>query len=64
MILQRMIIKQYGKKQTNDLDPTTTADYHLDAIDFLKLQSDTSCDLVLFDPPYSPRQVSECYKKL
>lgn len=49
---------------TNDLDPSTTADSHLDAIDFLKLQSDTSCDLVLFDPPYSPRQVSECYKKL
>lgn len=49
---------------TNDLDPTTTANSHLDAIDFLKLQWDTSCDLVLFDPPYSPRQVSECYKKL
>ena len=21
-------------------------------------------DVILFDPPYSPRQVSECYKKL
>lgn len=25
---------------------------------------DNSVDMVLFDPPYSPRQVSECYKKV
>jgi hypothetical protein len=25
---------------------------------------DESVDVVLFDPPYSPRQISECYKKL
>lgn len=23
-----------------------------------------SIDTVLYDPPYSPRQVSECYKKI
>lgn len=23
-----------------------------------------SCDAVLFDPPYSPRQISECYKSI
>lgn len=25
---------------------------------------DESVDTVLYDPPYSPRQVSECYKNL
>jgi len=49
---------------TNDIDTDTTAESHLDAIDFLKIQQENSCDLVLFDPPYSPRQVSECYKKM
>lgn len=47
---------------TNDLNPETDATYHLDALDFLKMFDDNSVDLVLYDPPYSPRQVSECYK--
>lgn len=51
-------------KITNDLDPTMLCNYSLDAIDFLKTFENNSVDLVLFDPPYSPRQVSECYKKL
>lgn len=45
----------------NDLNPDTPADYHLDAQDFLKLFKDGSVDGVLCDPPYSPRQVRECY---
>ena len=49
---------------TNDLDPDYKADYCMDALDFLKRWSDNSVDIVLYDPPYSPRQVSECYKKL
>lgn len=49
---------------TNDIDPACDADYHMDAIDFLKMFSDASVDCVLYDPPYSPRQVSECYTKL
>lgn len=49
---------------TNDLDTQYDTDYHLDALDFLKLYDDKSVDMVLYDPPYSPRQVSECYKKL
>lgn len=49
---------------TNDLDPTYDTDYHLDALDFLKNQKDQSVDTVLYDPPYSPRQVAECYHKL
>ncbi len=49
---------------TNDLDPEIDADCHLDALEFLEKFDDLSVDTVLFDPPYSPRQVSECYKKL
>lgn len=47
---------------TNDLNPEFKADYHLDALEFLKLMNSGAADMVLFDPPYSPRQVSECYK--
>lgn len=49
---------------TNDLDPQYKTDYNIDAINFLKVFDDASIDTVLFDPPYSPRQVSESYKKL
>ena len=49
---------------TNDLDEFIIADYHLDALDFLKMFKDNEIDIVLFDPPYSPRQISECYKKM
>jgi len=35
----------------------------MDAVDFLKMISGKNllADVVLFDPPYSPRQISECY---
>lgn len=49
---------------TNDLDTQYDTDYHMDALDFLKRFDDESVDMVLYDPPYSPRQVSECYKSL
>lgn len=49
---------------TNDIDTRYDTDYHMDAMDFLKMFDDNSVDTVLYDPPYSPRQVSECYKKL
>lgn len=48
---------------TNDIDPSCDTMYHMDAIDFLKMFEDSSIDTVLYDPPYSLRQVSECYKK-
>ena len=48
----------------NDLDPQYETQYCMDALEFLKLFADESVDIVLFDPPYSPRQVSECYKNL
>lgn len=49
---------------TNDLDEQYDTDYHMDALDFLKMFDDESIDSVLYDPPYSSRQVSECYKQL
>lgn len=49
---------------TNDLNPEYQCKFNLDAIDFLKIFESSSVDLVLYDPPYSPRQVSGCYKAL
>ncbi len=49
---------------TNDLDPAMPTTHHMDALDFLKMFADSSVDLVLFDPPYSPRQVTESYTRL
>lgn len=48
---------------TNDLNPETAAQHHLEALDFLKMleAKGVRTDLVLFDPPYSPRQIQECY---
>jgi len=48
---------------TNDLNPTTEAEYHLDVAEFLKMlvEKEVKADLVIFDPPYSPRQVKEMY---
>lgn len=47
---------------TNDLDSSFDADFHLEALEFLNRYPDNSVSGVLFDPPYSPRQISECYK--
>lgn len=57
--------KRWATK-TNDLNPETTAEYHMDAEAFLReMRATGECfDLALFDPPYSPRQISECYKSV
>lgn len=47
---------------TNDLNPSYDTNYHMDALDFLKTFQNESVDGVLYDPPYSPRQVTECYQ--
>ena len=47
---------------TNDLNPAYDTNYHMDALDFLKTFQNESVDGVLYDPPYSPRQVTECYQ--
>ena len=49
---------------TNDLNPMIRADYNIDALDFLKMFDDETISGVLYDPPYSVRQVAECYKKV
>lgn len=48
-------------QETNDLNPSRPTKYHMEAIEFLKTFPDNHFDGVLFDPPYSPRQVKECY---
>lgn len=47
---------------TNDMNPNINADYHMDALEFLKMLKTESADGVIYDPPYSLRQVVECYK--
>jgi hypothetical protein len=47
---------------TNDLNPDFDATHHMDALEFLKTFDSESLDGVLFDPPYSPRQIAECYQ--
>ena len=48
---------------TNDLNPTTSAEHHMDAVEFMEMLSDKGikADVLILDPPYSPRQVTECY---
>lgn len=48
----------------NDLDPNSPAQHHMDALDFLRTIKSSSVDTILFDPPYSPRQLSESYKNI
>ena len=53
----------------NDIDPGSPAPYHLDAEHFcvalFQQRPPVSLfDLGLFDPPYSPRQISEVYRRV
>ena len=49
---------------TNDLNPKFNCDYNLEATDFLKLFKPKTVDLVLYDPPYTPRQLKEMYENI
>jgi hypothetical protein len=51
---------------TNDLNTETSAQFHLDALEFMEglAYQNVKADLVIFDPPYSPRQLAECYKQV
>ncbi len=51
---------------TNDLNPETEAECHLEAKEFLQnlVDAGIKADLVLFDPPYSLRQVKEVYQSI
>jgi len=48
---------------TNDLNPNTSAQYHMEAGDFLNYLATlgVEADLFVLDPPYSARQLKECY---
>lgn len=63
-----VIVDPFARNSTigshrNDLSPTSAAEYHMDAIAFLNMMAErgVEADCVLFDPPYSPRQIAECY---
>ncbi len=49
---------------TNDLNPKRPTKYHLEAIDFVNSLKEQKYKGVLFDPPYSLRQVKECYDEV
>jgi len=48
---------------TNDLHPDSRAGVHLDALEFLS-KLENQYDGVLLDPPYSLRQLKECYDSI
>lgn len=52
---------------SNDLNPSTAAQRHMDAVAFLLALAEEGLrgrvDLAILDPPYSPRQISECYRE-
>jgi tRNA G10 N-methylase Trm11 len=60
----KKILNNNIKIITNDLNPEFKTDYHLDSLDFLKTFQNNSIDGIVYDPPYSVRQVSECYKNI
>lgn len=47
---------------TNDINPKFAGTHNMDALDFLKSLPAENFDGVLFDPPFSPRQVKEAYQ--
>lgn len=51
----------WAGENTNDIDITTEARHHMDALDYLKSWGNDAAALVLFDPPFSQRQAVEKY---
>ncbi|MBP1308922.1 hypothetical protein JOD82_001942 [Paenibacillus sp. 1182] len=49
---------------TNDLNQKYDTNFHMDALEFLEQFPDGSVDVVLFDPPYSARQIKEAYESV
>lgn len=56
----------YAGPYSNDLNPKFNTAFQLDAIAFLDeaLKQSFKFDVALLDPPYSPRQISECYQQI
>jgi len=53
------LIEKYNASKGLDLFPYP---YQKDVLELLKEHQDESNEIVLFDPPYSPRQLKECYE--
>ena len=49
---------------TNDLNPEMPTKYHMEAVDFCKQLNNGFYNGILFDPPYSYRQITEHYQSL
>jgi hypothetical protein len=51
---------------TNDLNPNTCAEYHMEAVEFLKMLvvRGVEADCIVIDPPYSPHQITEVYQQI
>ena len=47
---------------TNDINPECKTDFNECALKFFTRFDDNSVDVVLYDPPYSLRQMKECYQ--
>lgn len=67
----RVSVDPFARNKTwatysNDLNPKTEAAYHLEAEEFLShlVSTGVRCDLLIFDPPYSPRQQKESYEAI
>jgi hypothetical protein len=68
---KKVIVDPYARDSkigtiTNDLNTKTTAQYHEKAEDFLNIlvAKGVEADAILYDPPYSPRQIKECYDSI
>jgi hypothetical protein len=53
--------KHSPAKVTNDINPDVPADYHMDALQFLREQPDNFYDGAFYDPPYSITQAKQVY---
>jgi hypothetical protein len=67
LALSKVSIDPFARNNTlatwrNDLAANTAAPNHMDAEEFCRRGEIPSVDLALFDPPYSPRQISEHYR--
>jgi hypothetical protein len=49
---------------TNDLNPNKKTKYHLNAMEFLRLFKAEEFSGGIYDPPYSVRQIKECYDSI
>lgn len=50
-----------GVPYTNDINPNTEANHHMDALDFLALEWGHKFRIGILDPPFSQRQNKEAY---